>query len=129
MQSPVPEVQLLLRGPVRQRVVGAEVAHVPVGLGLDQGGTVAPSGSCYGFPGDLEHIQGRLAIHRHARHGVPLGPIGDRGPGDGVLDRRGLGVAVVLADEQHGELPDRRKVHGLVQAALVGGAVPEEDDR
>ena len=34
-------------------------------------------------------------------------------------------VAVVLADEDHGQLPERGEVHGLVELALGHGAVAE----
>ncbi len=40
-----------------------------------------------------------------------------------------LGVDVVLADEQDGEVPDRREVRRLVEGALVDRALAEECDR
>ena len=45
------------------------------------------------------------------------------------MDRGRLGVAVVLADEDDRQLPDRGQVERLVEGALVGGAVAEEADR
>ncbi len=44
-------------------------------------------------------------------------------------DRRVLHVKVVLADEDHGQLPHRREVQRLVEGADIGGAVAEEADR
>lgn len=46
-----------------------------------------------------------------------------------VGDRRVLHVQVVLADEQHRQLPYGGQVQGLVEGADVGGSVPEEGDR
>lgn len=46
----------------------------------------------------------------------------------GVLDLGGLGIAVVLAGEHYGELPDSRKVHGLVQGPETGSSFLEESD-
>ena len=45
------------------------------------------------------------------------------------LDRRGLRVVVVLDDEQHRQLPERRDVQRLVGHALAERAVAEEDRR
>ena len=52
-----------------------------------------------------------------------------------MLDRRHLAdrgvfhVEIVLADEDHRQLPHRREVQRLVEGADIGGAVAEEADR
>ena len=46
-----------------------------------------------------------------------------------VADRRVLHVEIVLADEDHRQLPDRGEVQRLVERADVGGAVAEEAHR
>src|SRR5262245_57165463 len=46
-----------------------------------------------------------------------------------VADRGIFHVKVVLADEDHRQLPYRREVQSLVEGADIGGAVAEEADR
>jgi len=64
-----------------------------------------------------------------ARQRVGGGADGKVAHGGHELHRRRLAVAVVLGDEDRGELPDRGQVERLVELALVGGAVAEERDR
>ena len=56
------------------------------------------------------------------RHG------GDRGGIEVVVDRGGLGVEVVLAEEDDRHLQQRREVERLVPGALVHGTIAEEAD-
>ena len=46
-----------------------------------------------------------------------------------VGDRRVFHVEIVLADEDHRQLPHRREIQRLVKRADIGGAVAEEADR
>ena len=70
-----------------------------------------------------------LPVDGDGAHAVRLGALGQ------VLDRqllargRGLGPAVVLADEERRHAPELRQVERLVDGADVGGAVAEERDR
>src|SRR5262249_38274009 len=48
---------------------------------------------------------------------------------DGVVARGRLRVAVVLDDEDGGQVPHRGQVQALQEHALVGGAVAHEADR
>ena len=47
-------------------------------------------------------------------------------PGGDVLDGGEFAIAVVFADEQHRQAPDRRHVHDLEQQALIECAVAEK---
>ena len=64
----------------------------------------------------------------------PFQPIGRRAVGGGMLDgghfadRRVLHVEIVLADEDHRQLPDRREIQRLVERPDIGRAVAEEAD-
>ena len=46
-----------------------------------------------------------------------------------LADRRVFHVEIVLADEDHRQLPDRGEIQRLVEGADIGGAVAEEADR
>ena len=50
----------------------------------------------------------------------------DVGFGFGPVQGRAHGVAIVLADEEHRQRPQRREVHGLVELALGRRALAEE---
>ncbi len=68
-----------------------------------------------------------VAVHQEALQPVCAGAIccrirdGGHGP-----DRRVFHVHVVLADEDHGQLPDRREVERLMERADVRGPVTEK---
>ncbi len=99
----------------------------PVRGGLDDGGTATGAD----FLDDAPHDGGGggdvVAVDAHPADVVSRGPALEGGR---VLRRRGreLGVAVVLAPEDHGELPHGGEVHRLVEGALREGTVPEEGD-
>src|SRR6185437_4676294 len=56
------------------------------------------------------------------------GASGDAGIAAGVLERDLGGELIVLADEQHRELPDAGHVQPFMEGAVVDGAVAEERD-
>ena len=102
------------------------MAVKPVGPAFQQTGP-------FPGPGPGHRLTGRVVDGKHihpidvdAGHVVSGGPVGNVGGGQGVFDRSGLGVPVILATENHREFPHRRQVHRLVQYALVGPAVAEE---
>ena len=59
--------------------------------------------------------------------GLRLG--GDVGLGLRTLERSAHGVEVVLAEEQHRQLPELGQVQRLVELALGDGAIAEEAGR
>ena len=124
------EPLLDLLGRAVRRRVGAAVPEVPVGQGLDDGRPVAAPGTVDRLRHRPLHGDHVVAVDEHARHPVGGGPVGGRVRHRGHRrDRRVLHVAVVLADEHHGQLPHRGEVERLVEGADVGGAVAEERDR
>src|SRR5262249_10955953 len=68
------------------------------------------------------HIHAVGLLARDVEGRAALGEVDLRG---GARDRRTHGVAVVLDDIDHGQLPQLRHVEAFVDLALVGGAVAE----
>ena len=66
------------------------------------------------------------AVDRVAGDAISRGLAVDVGLGLGPLQRRAHRVEVVLADEQHRQLPQRGEVHAFVELALGDRAVAEE---
>jgi hypothetical protein len=95
-------------------------------LALDQRRPLADPGPAGRLARRTEHRQHVVAVNGDARHGV--GRRSDREVADRRVHalRRHLGVPVVLADEEDGQLPQGRQVHRLVAPPLVGGAVAVE---
>src|ERR687893_1064612 len=118
----------LLARPVEVRVA-LGVAEVAVGDRLEQGRSLAGAGTFEGPGGGVVDLVEVGAADRDARHAVGGGPIRYVLDGRSLLDAHGHPVLVVLAQEDHGQLPDRRQVEGLVEDALVGGALAEEAER
>ena len=69
-----------------------------------------------------EHV---AAVDHHARHAVAGRARRHRAAGHLPVERHADGVAVVLADEDDRQVMDAGEVHGLVDLALVGGALAE----
>ena len=73
---------------------------------------------------------GVVAVDHDARQPVGRGAVGGRMlHGSDVADRRIFHVEIVLADEDHRQLPHRGEIQRLVEGADVGGAVAEEAHR
>ena len=102
------------------QLVAAEYAGDPA-----QTAASAPAGHCGARR--LQHCGRVHAVDRINRHAVATGTFNDGQPRH-VLEGRGHGIAVVLADEDDRHLPDGRQVQGLVKDALVDATVPEEAD-
>ncbi len=98
----------------------------PIGLALDQGRPAAAAGAVDGLVRGLRDGQDVVAVDLDAGQAVALGAAGDAGVAAGVLERDLGGELVVLADEQHGQLPDAGHVQPFVEGAVVHGAVAEE---
>src|SRR5207237_10353837 len=64
-----------------------------------------------------------VAVYNLTRHAVGLGAIDHILDGHLQTQRRGVGVLVVVTEEDDRELADRREVHRLVEVASAGAAV------
>jgi hypothetical protein len=117
---------------LRARAV-AEVAHAlrvgprAVGLELEERRPAAAPRTLHRFASQLVNRFDDVAIDEF----VPGQAVGPTAPRDtrvaGRVGKRHLGgELVVLADEQHRQLPDRGQVQALVEGAVVHGPVPEE---
>ena len=114
--------------PVRHGIALVVTAEA-IGHGLDEGRPLAAPRLIHGLGGRGEQRRHVVPVHAHPAH-----PVGGRALGDGAglgVDglRRELGVAVVLADEDHRQVPHARQVQRLVHRPRVGGAVAEEGRR
>ncbi|MNE67469.1 hypothetical protein D3C80_1630790 [compost metagenome] len=69
------------------------------------------------------------AIDDDSGHTEADGAVGDVLAGHRPVGCRGFGVAIVLGDEQAGQVPHRGEVHRLEHRALVGAAIAEEGHR
>src|SRR5579875_2439930 len=126
---PSPVVGLLLGGAVATGIVADEVAVVTVGLALEEAWPAAGSRSAHRpahLAVDGEHV---LAIDGGGGDAERLGASRQVLGPQRVLDRGRLGIAVVLAHEDHGQLPDRAHVQALVDQPLPHGAIPKEGHR
>ncbi|MNP45729.1 hypothetical protein D3C76_1396740 [compost metagenome] len=107
----------------------AEVVPVkPEGVGLDQGRAAAVAGTLDGVARDCPHGQRIITVDRNTRHGVAGGAIRDARAGRAVFILGMFGVAVVLADKYHRELPHRGQVERFVEGADIARAVAEIGD-
>ena len=99
-----------------------------VGAALEQRGPIAISGAVDGQAGCLVNGQDVVAVDVDSGHSVAVAPAGHAGVagrvGKGHLGRE----LVVLAHEQHRQLPDAGHVEAFVEGAVVDGAVAEEGD-
>src|SRR5580704_11460731 len=108
----------------------------PTWSGRDSGRSSFPGwwGLAGAAPGDSGFAR---RLHRPHVHAVDLrsgnverqAALGEIGLRRGAQYRGAHGIAVVLDDVDHGELPQLRHVEALVDLALVGGAVAEISER
>jgi hypothetical protein len=103
------------------------MAAVPVGDALDQRGAAARARLGIGRGGGAVDDVGVVAVEDDALEPVSRGAIGG-----GMLDRRHLAdrrifhIEIVLADEDHRQLPHCGEIQRLVEGADIGRAVAEE---
>ena len=115
-----------IAGRAEESLLADHMALPSVGLALQQRRPIAgprPRDRFAGVAIDFEHV---VAVDDLAGNRVALRAhrdILDRGHG---LHRGEFAEAVVLADENHRQFPDRGEVERFVKGALVGGAVAEE---
>ena len=110
-------------------VVARGVGDEAVGLGLDQLRAVAAARLLHAPAHLLVDGEDVVAVDGRGGDVVAAGALGDVADGHLLLAGLGDRVAVVLAEEDHGQLVDGGEVHGLVEVALRGGALAEVDDR
>ena len=99
----------------------------PIGGGLDDRGTSPAPGR---FDDPRRRRRGRgdiVAVDGHVVDAVPRSPMFDAGRVLGGHGRE-LGISVVLAPEDHRELPYGGQVDRFVERTLCHRAVPEEGD-
>ena len=104
------------------------MAEVAVDLGLYEGRAAAVSGAFYGLAGRLVDGEEVVAVYHDAGHGEAVGALGDVYALGGEGLGGGLGVAVVLYDEDHRQVPGAGEVQAFEERALVGAAVAGERD-
>ena len=123
-----PFLQLAL-GAILGRI-GARVAAVAIGQALDQRRAAAGARLVEGlFRRAIDHV-GVVAVDHDLLQPVGRGAVAGRARHRGDVGDRGVfHVEVVLADEDHRQLPHRGEVQRLVERADVGGAVAEEAHR
>ena len=109
--------------------VGHRVAAEAVGLGLDEGRALAGPGAGGSLAGGLGHQFEVVAVDRDPGHAV------GGAAADGEVEEAGVAMEVrahrhpvVLDDVDDRELPEAGHVEGLVERALVHGAVAEVAD-
>src|SRR5580704_18037662 len=118
-------VDLLLGAVDRAGRVPHGVATEAIGAGLHQGGRLVAAGALHRPTHRVAHRQDVHAVHRLAVDPVGLGEAPDLGLGERAVDRGAHRVAVVLANEDHRQLPERGQVQGLVELAFGHRAVTE----
>src|SRR4051812_30166733 len=123
-----PALLLVLRAVVAAIDVADVMAVIAVGGAHEEARAVAGATAPDGAGGCVVDREDVLSVDLDGRDSEGLGPRGKRA-GRHVEVARVLVVEVVLADVDHGELPDRRHVHHLVEQPLSEGALAEEADR
>src|SRR5262245_37308820 len=109
-------------------LVALEVAEVAGELHLQERRAAPLPGAGDRLARRLVHREEVEAVDNDAGHAEPGGTVGDvvagHRPGTGC----GLGIPVVLGDEDGRQVPHRGQVHRLKRRALVARAVTEERD-
>ena len=100
-----------------------------IGFAFDQRGAVAGSRPLHRLPRHSPDGGDIVAVHLDAGHAVGCAALGDAGVAGRVSERHFGGELVVLADEQHGQLPDAGHVQAFVKRAVVDGAIAEKRHR
>ena len=78
-------------------------------------------GALRGFV-NRQHV---VTVHNGGGHVISRAAVGHVGACHLEVERRGIGIAVVIADEHHRQFLHRRQVHAFVPVPAAGGAVAE----
>ena len=106
------------------------MSAVPISQAFDQGRPAAGARLVIGGARGAIDDVGVVAVDDDARQPIGGGAVGRRMRHRGdVADRRIFHVEIVLADEDHRQLPHCGEIQRLVEGADIGGAVAEEADR
>ena len=120
-----PKRQFLLIPRVRD---DSAVGFHSIGFCFDKGGASSPSCPRNGFANALANLQHGIAIADVPGNGVRLGTRRNILCARALHDGSGRGIAVVLAEKDHGQLPQRRKIQAFGENTLIGGAIAEKAD-
>ena len=102
---------------------------IPVRLALDQRRAVALARPIDRLPGRLHHGVEVVPVDHLALEAVAHGPVRHVVDPELQFVRGGVGVEIVLADEDHGELVHAGEVHRLVDVPPAARPLAEEGDR
>src|SRR6266540_5624492 len=108
--------------------IAHRVAPEAVGARLDQRRRLLPARALHGPTDAVADGQHVHAVHGLAGDAVGLGEAPDLGLGQRAVDGGAHGIAVVLAEIDYRQLPQRRQVQGLVELPLGHRAVAEVAD-
>ena len=109
-------------------VVVGRVGQIAIRLALDERGPLAVAGPGHGRVGGRVHVEGIVAVDDDAGEPVGVGVLGDVLDGRLLGQGHGDGVAVVLADEDHGDAVNAGEVQRLVEVAFGRRPVAEVGD-
>src|SRR5712692_2541313 len=123
-----PALLLLLRAVVAPVDVADVVAVEAISVAVQEGRSLARARARDSLSRGEAHLPRVLSIHVHHRDAERRGTRADL-TRDGLAGGRVFVVEVVLADVDHGQLPQRRHVHRLVQDSLAERPVAEEARR
>ncbi len=121
-------------GNILARAVGV-VAHPfgmsprAIGFAFDKSRTAAGPGPFDGFTSNLVNRDDVVAVNLLAGSPVVRGPPSDVGNAARIVESDFGRELVVLADEQHGQVPDAGHVQAFVERPVVDGSVAEERNR
>ena len=97
-----------------------------IGLGLNQSGALAGSGTLYGFTGCLINCQNVVAINGYSWYAVSRCLGGNLSVSRGHVKRSVGGVEIVLADKYDGGILGRSQVERFMKGPMAGGTVSEK---
>src|SRR5262249_45622960 len=118
--------EFLLRAVVLR--ITYEVTGHPVRHALEQVGSVSTPDPCNRVSASRMNHPQIIPVDSLCRHPVRRSEITDLSYRGVLIAARELGIAVVLADEQHRQFPQHREIESLVKRTGPGGAVTEEHD-
>jgi hypothetical protein len=120
---------LFVAGAVYRRSVIGRMRRVAVAQGLDQRRAAAGTRLVNGRPDGLIHSQHIHAVDPDAFEAIGFRLLRQRFSGCLFVQRRGLGIAIVLAEKHGGRLPHTGIIEAGVKIAFGSGAIAKDRDR